>query len=108
MNENDNINKTPETNVIYGYKGFDKNMKCLGYQFKEGHTYFHEGLVQIYSSGFHFCENPIDIFEHYSPRKSIFHTVEGCGDGSDGKLKANTWYYLDIQGNFVESVIVRY
>jgi hypothetical protein len=26
----------------------------------------------------------------------------GCGDGSDGKLKADTWYRLDEQGSFVE------
>ena len=26
----------------------------------------------------------------------------GCGDGSDGKLKADVWYQLDAQGEFVE------
>lgn len=26
----------------------------------------------------------------------------GCGDGSDGKLKANTWYSLNESGDFVE------
>ena len=26
----------------------------------------------------------------------------GCGDGSDGLLKANTWYSIDKKGNFVE------
>jgi hypothetical protein len=26
----------------------------------------------------------------------------GCGDGSDGKLKAETWYRLDDNGEFVE------
>jgi len=26
----------------------------------------------------------------------------GCGDGSDGKLKADTWYQLDEAGSFVE------
>jgi hypothetical protein len=26
----------------------------------------------------------------------------GCGDGSDGKLKANVWYKLDESGNFIE------
>jgi hypothetical protein len=26
----------------------------------------------------------------------------GCGDGSDGKLKAETWYTLDDAGLFVE------
>ena len=26
----------------------------------------------------------------------------GCGDGSDGKLKAEVWYRLNDQGEFVE------
>jgi hypothetical protein len=26
----------------------------------------------------------------------------GCGDGSDGKLKADTWYILDENGEFQE------
>jgi hypothetical protein len=26
----------------------------------------------------------------------------GCGDGSDGKLKAEVWYTLDDSGKFVE------
>jgi hypothetical protein len=27
----------------------------------------------------------------------------GCGDGSDGKLKAYVWYKLDANGKFVEA-----
>jgi hypothetical protein len=27
----------------------------------------------------------------------------GCGDGSDGKLKADTWYQLDDAGEFREA-----
>ena len=26
----------------------------------------------------------------------------GCGDGSDGKLKACVWYVLDAYGKFIE------
>ena len=29
--------------------------------------------------------------------------VIGCGDGSDEKLKANTWYELNSLGEFVKS-----
>jgi hypothetical protein len=28
----------------------------------------------------------------------------GCGDGTDGKLKANTWYKLDDNGIFIETI----
>jgi hypothetical protein len=27
----------------------------------------------------------------------------GCGDGSDGKLKAEVWYQLNRSGEFVEA-----
>ena len=183
---------------IEGYKGFNKDLTCCGYQFKEGETFKHDGDVSICNSGFHLCENPIDIFSYYSPAESVFHTVSGhgktvkqkhdedskvvcseitigasislhdfiadgikfffnrkyssnntkhstgdssassatgynskaragkygcialafynktenraemrcaetgCGDGSDGKLKAMTWYKLDNAGNFIE------
>ncbi len=30
----------------------------------------------------------------------------GCGDGSDGKLKADTWYRLDKSGEFVRGAVV--
>ena len=65
--------------VIHGFKGFDKDMKCRGFQFKEGETYEHDGKAVACSSGFHFCENPLDVFEYYEPGQSIFHAVEGLG-----------------------------
>lgn len=58
------------------YKGFDKNMQCRGYQFKEGETY-HENDAKLCNKGFHACENPLDVFGYYSPGKnSIYREVE--------------------------------
>jgi hypothetical protein len=65
--------------VIHGFKGFDKDMKCRDYQFKEGETYNHDGQAKACESGFHFCENPIDVFSYYNPGESIFRAVEGSG-----------------------------
>jgi hypothetical protein len=65
--------------IIHGFKGFDKNMQCRGFQFKEGETYKHEGEAQACNSGFHFCENPLDVFSYYEPGSSLFHAVEGTG-----------------------------
>ena len=65
--------------MIKGFKGFSHDMICRDFQFKEGESYTHDGDVKLCSSGFHFCENPIDIFAYYPPGDSCFHEVEGGG-----------------------------
>ena len=62
------------------YKGFDKDLKCRGYQYEEGKEYVHEGEVKACKGGFHACENPFNVFDFYAP--SEFHRfceVEGSG-----------------------------
>ena len=67
------------------YKGFDKNMRCRGFQFEEGKTY-EEERAELCKAGFHACENPIDVFMHYAPGKSVFREVE-LEDVSDMREK---------------------
>ena len=59
-----------------GFKGFDKDMRCNNFQFKIGKTYEHDGEVKLCNSGFHYCENPIDILAYYSPNESIYAEIE--------------------------------
>ena len=78
-----------ETKVIVGVKGFDLNLKCRDYQFEVGKTH-KEKSAKCCKSGFHFCENPLDVFGYYPPGESRFCIVEGSGDidreGDDSKV----------------------
>ncbi len=62
--------------TLKGYKGFDKDFKCRGFQYEEGKTYTHKGDIKLCDSGFHFCENPMDIFTYYIPSDSRFAEIE--------------------------------
>ena len=69
---------------VHGFKGYDKNFKCRGFQYEVGKTYEHEGEAKMCESGFHFCEYPLDVFSYYPPADSRYTEVvgEGCADNS--------------------------
>ncbi len=60
------------------YKGFDKNMRCMDFQYEEGKTYeLPEGQkASLCESGFHACEDPLDCFRYYPPASSLYHGVD--------------------------------
>ena len=57
------------------YKGFNADMTCRRFQYKEGETY-HEDIADLCHKGFHACERPLDVLEYYSPNSSVYHEVE--------------------------------
>ena len=67
------------------YKGFDKNMRCRGYQFAEGETYVHDGPLSLCESGFHACLDPVDCLRYYDPCTSVYHEVEIDGVSDERK-----------------------
>ena len=79
-------------NSIRGFKGFDKDLKCRGFQYEVGKTYEQEGEAECCKKGFHFCENPLEVFDYYPPRTSRFCQVEGSGsvDKSEADSKVAT------------------
>ena len=61
--------------MVKAYKGFNRDMTCRGYQYKEGETY-HTDTAELCESGYHACEAPLDCLKYYAPASSIYHEVE--------------------------------
>ena len=66
--------------AIKSYKGFDKNLRCRGFQYKIGGIYEMDGEIKVCNRGFHACESPFDVFDHYTMIDSRFCEVEQDGN----------------------------
>ena len=84
--------------VVKGYKGYNKDLKCNPsgklFQYEIGKEY-EEPNANVCKNGFHFCENPLDIFRYYEPASSRFTEIEANGiiskesDNSDTKVSCS-------------------
>ena len=78
---------------IIAYKGVDKDLKCHGgFQYELDKEYEMDGPIKACSRGFHACERPLDVFNHYPP-SSRFCRVEQSGetsrDAADTKIASS-------------------
>ena len=80
--------------TIKSYKGFDKNLQCRGFQYEVGKEYEMEGEIKVRERGFHACESPLEVLDHYpifrdDLEESRFCEVEQSGSISkeDGSTK---------------------
>ena len=69
-----------EEKKIIAYKGFDKNLKCRGFQYEVGKEYEMDGDIKCCERGFHACESPLEVFDHYDMLNSRFAEVEQSGE----------------------------
>ena len=60
---------------IIAYKGFNKDMSCLGFQYEEGKTYECDEAI-LCKKGFHACLKPLEVLDYYPPSSSVYHVVE--------------------------------
>ena len=67
-----------------GYKGFDKDWKCRDKQYEVGKTY-EEAEARLCNKGLHFCENPFDVFNYYSPSNQSRYAVVEAENVTDEK-----------------------
>ena len=75
--------------VIKSYKGFDSSLSCRDFQYEVGKEYEMDGRIECCERGFHACESPLEVFDHYDMLKSRFAEVEQSGtiDREDGSTK---------------------
>lgn len=65
---------------VKGYKVFNPDWTCRGFQYKVGETYTHDGDIDVCESGFHFCRRAADCFNYYSfDSKNKVAEVEAIG-----------------------------
>jgi hypothetical protein len=51
---------------IKGYKVFNPDWTCRGFQYKVGETFVHNGNIEMCGAGFHFCQKASDCFNYYN------------------------------------------
>lgn len=70
-------------------KGFDKNLRCRGFQYEVGGEYTEE-TAELCKRGPHACENPLDTLRYYRPGDSRYCEVEiednGQRSSNDSKV----------------------
>ena len=66
--------------AMKSYKGFGKKLKCRDFQYEIGKEYEMDGEIKVCSRGFHACESPFDVFDHYTMIDSRFCEVEQDGN----------------------------
>ena len=76
-------------NLLKAFKGFDKRLRCRGFQYEVGKEY-QEPVAELCRKGFHACKNPLDTFRYYPPTDSRYCEVEiddnGQRNSDDSKV----------------------
>ena len=59
-------NKGENNMNVKGYKVFNPDWTCNGFQYEVGKTYKHEGNIEVCKEGFHFCQKVSNCFNYYA------------------------------------------
>ena len=66
---------------IKGYKVFNPDWTCRGFQYKVGETFTHNGNIMMCGRGFHFCRKASDCFNYYEfNSENKVAEIEALGD----------------------------
>jgi hypothetical protein len=71
------LNLQIESNQRIGYKGFNADWTCRGFQYKVGQTYtMPKENVQMCRQGFHYCTNINDVGLYYNNVNSKYAMIQ--------------------------------
>ena len=73
-----------------GYKGFENDMTCRGFQYEVGKEYEMDGEPGMCKSGFHFCKTMANVFNYYRGAGKRYAEVEAYGDVVEDVAKCVT------------------
>ena len=74
--------------MVKGFKGFNEDLTCRGFQYEIGKTYKHNGEVGLCRSGFHFCRKLKDVHNFYNLKTSRICEIEADGKIDDDGVKS--------------------
>ena len=78
-------------NVVKGFKVFNPDWTCRGFQYEVGKTFTHEGHMELCDEGFHFCEKLANCFNYYDFNvDNKVAEVEALGEVESGDDKSVT------------------
>ena len=66
--------------MMRGYKGFNADMTCRGFQYEPGKVYEMYGEIAPCMRGFHFCQKMADVFDYYCEKGCRYAEVEAIGE----------------------------
>ena len=75
-----------------GYKAFNSDWTCRGYQYQVGETFFETGILEMCHRGLHFSQKLTDVFGFYpfDEEKCVVAEIEATGDVIQGASKCCT------------------
>ena len=86
------LERIDEQGRAIAYKGFNADMTCRDFQYKEGETYELEGEPILCKRGFHACLSPLDCLNYYNGqigKDVMFHEVYLDGVSNEKKYEGD-------------------
>ena len=73
-----------------GYKGFESDFTCRGFQYEVGKEYEMDGYIEPCERGFHFCKTMAQVFNYYRGTDKRYAEVEAFGNVEEREDKCVT------------------